>query len=197
MSTPSLSRNADFMKLWIGETISLIGSAITSLALPLTALTLLHATPLDMGLLLACSAGANAVCGLFAGVWADRLPQRALLLWSNLGQALIVAAIPLFFFLGMLGLPILFGAAVFTGILESIFSAAYPGFLTNLVGKGALVGANSRFESSRVLATLLGSALSGLLIVLLSAPVALLIDAGSFLVAAFSIVLIARHVRGA
>lgn len=178
------------MRLWIGETVSLTGSAITMLALPLTALNLLHATPLDMGILLACSAGSGALTGLFAGALADRLPRRALLLWSNFGLALTIAVIPVAALLGWLTLPLLFGEAVISGALSSVFSAAYQSFLPDLVGKDLLVGANSRLEGSRVLAALIGTLLSGVLVELFSAPLALFIDAGSFLFAAGSLALI-------
>lgn len=193
MATSSLTRNADFMKLWIGETVSLVGSAITMLALPLTALNLLHATPLDMGFLLACSAGAAALAGFFTGALADRLSRRVLMLASNIGLALTVAAIPILFLLGALSLTLLFVAALVSGILNSLFSAAYQGYVPDLVGKDALVAANSRLEGSRVLATLIGALLSGILIAVLSAPVALFIDAGSFLFAAVSLALIRQR----
>lgn len=190
MATTPLNHNSNFMKLWIGQTISLVGSAITSLALPLTALTLLHATPLDMGLLLACSAGASALMGFFAGALADRLPRQGMLLGSDLCRATIIVAIPVIYQLGLLSVPVLFGAAVVTGIFNSLFVAAYRGFVPDIVGRDALVGANSRLEGSRVLAMLIGSLLSGILVELLTTPDALYIDAASFLVSAASLAMI-------
>jgi Na+/melibiose symporter-like transporter len=190
MPSGFLTGNTNFMKLWIGETVSLTGSAITMLALPVTALTLLRATPLEMGLLLACSAGSSTLMGFFAGVFADRFSRQGLLFWSNIGRMLIIASIPVVYLFGTLSLSLLFIVAFLTGLLDSIFGAAYQSFLPDLVVKEALVAANSRFEGSRVLATLLGSLLSGLLIVALTAPVALFIDAGSFLFSGICILLI-------
>ena len=66
--TPTLWRHADFMKLWVGQTISLFGSALSRLALPLIAVITLNATPAEMGLLAAVGTAPSLVVGLFAGV---------------------------------------------------------------------------------------------------------------------------------
>ncbi len=195
MTSPRIGRNPDFIKLWIGETVSLVGSAVTMLALPLTALNLLHATPLAMGALLACEAGAVALTGLFAGALADRLPRRGLLIGSDIGLALSIAAIPAAYLLGLLSLPVIFAAAFASGVLGGLFGAAYQGYLPDLVGDDALVAANSRLEGSRVLAGLLGALLGGLLVEVLSAPFALVLDAASFLVSALGLVLIRARPR--
>src|SRR5689334_18486798 len=93
-AAPGLWRQGDFMKLWVGETISLTGSAVTELALPLTAILLLHATPFQLGLLLALNSGAAAAFGLFAGAWSDRVRRRPLMMLADGGRALLMGAIP-------------------------------------------------------------------------------------------------------
>src|SRR4051812_15835806 len=80
-----LWQNADFVKLWVGTTVSLIGSQVTGLALPLTAALTLAATPLQMGLLGAVEMLPWALIGLPAGAWVDRLPRRPILIVADLG----------------------------------------------------------------------------------------------------------------
>src|SRR5438132_12153958 len=84
--TPTLWRHADFMKLWIGQTISRLGSALSRLALPLIAAITLHATPAEMGLLAAVGTAPSLLVGLVAGVWGDRYRRRTLLIAGDLGR---------------------------------------------------------------------------------------------------------------
>ncbi|HEY7348700.1 MAG TPA: MFS transporter [Ktedonobacterales bacterium] len=177
----SLWREGGFMKLWIGQTISMAGSAVTDLALPLTAILLLHASPLQLGLLLAVNSAAAAVFGLFAGAWSDRVRRRPLMVLADVGRALLMGAVPVAAVLGALRIEELYVVAAGVGALDSLFAAAYQGFLPSLVRRDQLVSANSRFEGSRVLAQVLGPGLSGALVQLLTAPFALLVDALSFL----------------
>jgi predicted MFS family arabinose efflux permease len=186
----SLWRQGDFMKLWTGETISLAGSAVTELALPLTAILLLHASPFQLGLLLALNSGAAAAFGLFAGAWSDRVRRRPLMIAADVGRALLMGAIPVSAFLGVLRIEELYLITVCVGALNSLFSAAYQGFLPMLVRREQLVPANSRFEGSRVLAQVLGPGVSGALIQLFTAPFAIVVDALSFLASGLCVWLI-------
>lgn len=186
----SLWRQGDFMKLWIGETISLAGSAVTELALPLTAILLLRASPFQLGLLLALNSGAAAAFGLFAGAWSDRARRRPLMIVADVGRALLMGAIPLAALLGVLRIEELYLITVCVGALNSLFSAAYQGFLPMLVRREQLVPANSRFEGSRVLAQVLGPGISGALIQLFTAPFAIVVDALSFLASGLCVWLI-------
>lgn len=187
---PSLWRQGNFMKLWIGETISLAGSAVTSLALPLTAILLLRASPFQLGLLLALNSGAAAAFGLFAGAWSDRARRRPLMIVADVGRALLMGAIPLAALLGVLRIEELYLITVCVGALNSLFAAAYQGFLPMLVRREQLVPANSRFEGSRVLAQVLGPGISGALIQLFTAPFAIVVDALSFLASGLCVWLI-------
>jgi predicted MFS family arabinose efflux permease len=186
----SLWRQGNIMKLWIGQTISMAGSAVTELALPLTAIILFHASPFQLGLLLAVNAAASALFGLFAGAWSDRVRRRPLMILADLGRALLIGVIPAAAFLGVLRIEMLYLVATCVGALDSLFGAAYQGFLPALVRPDQLVAANSRFEGSRVLAQILGPGLGGALVQLVTAPFALVVDALSFLASALSIVLI-------
>lgn len=186
----SLWRQGDFMKLWVGETISLTGSAVTELALPLTAILLLHATSFQLGLLLALNSGAAAAFGLFAGAWSDRVRRRPLMMLADVGRALLMGAVPAAAFLGVLRIEELYLVTACAGALDSLFSSAYQGFLPTLVRREQLVPANSRFEGSRVLAQVLGPGLSGALVQVFTAPFAILVDALSFLASGLCVWLI-------
>src|SRR5215831_3125610 len=88
-----LWQHPEFMKLWIGETISLMGSQITLLALPLTAVSILNANALQMGILTAVDVAPFLLIGLFAGVWVDRLRRRPILIVGDIGRAILLASI--------------------------------------------------------------------------------------------------------
>src|SRR5689334_1436120 len=90
-----LWQNRDFLKLWAGETVSLFGSAVTELALPLTAVLVLKASPSEVAFLNTATYLPYLLLTLFVGLWVDRTRRRPLLIWANLGRAGLVGAIPL------------------------------------------------------------------------------------------------------
>src|ERR1044071_1867574 len=92
---PTLWRSTNFVKLWLGQTISLVGSNITLLAIPLAAVSQLHATPTQMGVLQMAQYLPFLLFGLLAGVWVDRLPRRPVLIVADFGRAAALAVIPL------------------------------------------------------------------------------------------------------
>src|SRR6185436_11349154 len=91
----NLWRDPDFIKLWVGQTVSEVGSHITGTGLPLAALLLLHASPEQMGLLTALVSLPILLFSLFAGVWVDRLRRRPLMIAADLGRFIILLTIPL------------------------------------------------------------------------------------------------------
>jgi MFS family permease len=187
-STPvKLCHHADFLKLWAGSTVSLFGSQITFLALPFTAVLLLHATPAQMSFLVLAETLPTLLIGLFVGVWVDRLPRRPVLLLADLGRALLFGAVPLLALFSWLSLNQLFIVAFLAGALTCCFDAAYGAFLPVLVERTQLSEGNSKLEMSSLLANLAGPGLAGWLIQLVSAPLALFGDACSFLVSAFAL----------
>ena len=95
MAETGLLRDPDFLKLWTGQAISQIGSSITSIGLPLVAVLILHASPLEMGILGGVSGASVLLFGLFAGAWADRLRRRPILIAADFGRALVVGSVPL------------------------------------------------------------------------------------------------------
>jgi MFS family permease len=178
-----LWRNPDFLRLWAAQAISVFGSQFTALAVPIIAAVLLGATPAQMGLL---SAIGTAPFLLFAvaGVWVDRLPRRRILVVADLGRAVVLVTIPLLAFAGRLEILHLYLVGAVTSLLTVLFDVADQAFLPSLVPREHLVEANSRLETTRSLARLMGPGVAGLLIQALSAPVTVLLDAVSFAISA-------------
>src|SRR3984893_17511212 len=114
ISLSGLWRHPEFMKLWAGETISRFGSAISALAIPLTAALVLNASPAQMGLLGAFEFAPFLLLSLFAGVWVDRSPRRPILIVADLGRALLLATIPIAALLGVLRIEHLYVVGVLT-----------------------------------------------------------------------------------
>ncbi len=180
----SLWRNTDFLKLWAGQTVSLFGSQITVLALPLLAALTLDATPAQMSLLVAAGAAPDLLVGLIAGVWVDRLRRRPLLIGADLGRAALLLSIPLAALVGALRLWLLVAVAFGLGLLTTIFGIAYQSYLPALVPRDDLVEANGRLEAGSAVAGVAGPGLAGGLVQWVTAPVAVLLDALSFLLSA-------------
>ena len=187
-----LWNNRDFVKLWLGQTISFFGSGITGIALPLTAVLILAATPLQMGILGALDGISVLVFGLLAGVWVDRVRRRPLMIATDLGRAFILGAIPLAALLGVLGIWQLYIVAAIAGILTVIFTVASPAYLPSLIPQESLIEGNSKLGMSDALAEIGGPAIAGPLVQLLSAPFAILFDAFSFLFSACCLGLISK-----
>jgi MFS family permease len=185
-----LWRHPDFMKLWLGQTVSQFGSHITGAALPFVAFLTLGATPVQLGILGAMGSLPILLFGLVAGVWVDRLRRRPILIGADLGRALILGTIPLAAVLGALRIELLYVVAALVGILTVFFDVAYATILPSLVPRRQLVEANSKLGSSSALAEIGGPSLAGFLVQLISAPFAILIDAVSVLVSAAGIGLI-------
>lgn len=116
----SLWRHADFLKLWMGESISLLGSQITFLALPLTAVTSLEATAFEMGVLGAVEFAPFLLFSLMAGVWADRLPRRPILMIANIGRAILLGSITFMALNGWLTMSYLYAVAFGVGGVDRL-----------------------------------------------------------------------------
>ncbi len=185
-----LWRNNDFLKLWVGQTVSLLGSSVTFLALPLTAVLVLEATPAEMGLLAAAGTLPSLLFGLFTGVWVDRQRRRPILIAADVGRAILLLVIPVMAILSVLRIEFLYGLAFLLGVLTLFFGVAYRSFLPSLVGRAQLIDANSNLEMSRSASEIAGPALAGGLVQLVTAPIAIVADALSFLVSAVSLSLI-------
>jgi MFS family permease len=187
-----LWKNADFLKLWLGRTISNMGNGITGIALPLTAVLVLSATPAQMGILSALEGIAVLLFGLLAGVWVDRLRRRPVMVLTDIGRALIIGSIPVAALSGILRIEQVYIVAALAGILSVFFNAADASFLPGLVQSSELVEGNSKLGISDALAEMTGPAIAGVLVQLFTAPLAIIIDACSFLCSAWCIVRIRK-----
>jgi MFS family permease len=191
-----LWRKPDFLKLWAGQTVSKAGSLVTGFALPLTAIVLLHASAVQVALLSAAGTAPGLMLGLVAGVWVDRVRRRPLLLAADLGRAVAVSSVPIAALLGWLRIEQLYAVALVSCALSVVFEIAYPAYLASLVRTEELVEANSKLEASGAVAEAVGFGAAGALVQILSAPMALAVDAGSYLVSACSLGLIQAHEQG-
>lgn len=177
----------EFRKLWLGQGVSVLGSSITHLALPLTAALALSATPAQMGFLSAANWLPILFFAIFAGAWADRLPHRPVLIATDVARAAILVTIPVAAVLGVLTVTQLVVVAFLVGAMNVLFRAAYTPFIATLVDRAALVQANSRLALNESVARVAGPSLGGLLVQLVSAPIAIAVDAASFIVSAVAV----------
>lgn len=173
-----------FFKFFAAETVSGFGSQVTVVALPLLAALTLDASPGQMGLLSAASTAPFLVIGLFVGVWVDRVRRTPLLISADLARAALLAVIPAAWIAGWLSMGLLYAVALGAGSLTVIFEVAALSLLPTLVGRNNLVEGNGKLEASRSLAQIGGPGLAGWLVGLFGAPLAVLLDAASFVVSA-------------
>jgi len=180
-----LWRHHDFMRLWAGQTISQFGSTVTREALPYTAILVLGASPLQMGLLGAAGAAPLLLLGLFAGVWVDRVRRRPLMIAADMGRALLLLSVPIAYLLGWMRIEQLYLVAALTGVLTVFFNVAYQSILPGLVRREHVLEGNSKLSLSESVAEIGGPPLGGVLVQLISGPITLLLDALSFVFSAF------------
>ena len=177
----------DFAKLWAGQTISEICSRITREGLPLAALITLHATAGQMGVLSATGSASVLAFGLGAGVAVDRLKKRPVMIATDLARASLLALIPLAAYRHALTMTLLIAIAVAAGALTVLFDVAYQSYLPALVAPEELLESNRRLSLSSSAAEMAGPAITGALVQAITAPLAILVDALSFLVSAVSV----------
>lgn len=179
-----LLRQPRFLAFMVSQTISFVGSSVTELALPLTAVILLGATADQMGILGAARNLPFLLVGLLAGVWVDRMRRKPILIASDLISAAAVGSVPIAVWLGVLRIEQLYVVAFVLGLVVVIWMVAYQSFIPSLVGRDDILEANSRLEVGNSVALVAGPSLGGALVQVLTAPFALLVDALSFLVSA-------------
>jgi MFS family permease len=177
----------EFRKLWFGQAVSAIGSSVTIIALPLTAALTLSATPQQMGLLVAANWLPYLLFALLAGVWSDRLRRKPILVISDLGRAVVLGTIPVAALADHLTIEHLLVVAFVAGSFTVLFQSAYRPFIPSLVGREAVVDANAKLALSDSVARVAGPSLGGVLVQLLTAPLAILADALSFIVSAVAV----------
>jgi Na+/melibiose symporter-like transporter len=189
---PTLWRHRDFLLLWAGQTVSQLGSQVTVLALPLVAIVVLHATSFQVGVLSAAVTGAYLLIALPAGVVADRVSKRSLMLASDAAQIVVIGSVPVAAAAGVLTLGQLYLVALVSGALGVFFLVAYSSYLPELVDPAQLMDGNGKLSSTQAMAQVAGPGLGALLVGLAGAALALVSDALSFAVSAVCLLAI-RH----
>jgi MFS family permease len=189
-ASPSLWRHRDFLMLWAGQSISLIGTGVSGFALTLVAVLVLRANAAQIALLSGLAVAPRILLGLAAGVWVDRLRRRTILIAADLGRALVLLSVPAAALLHRLTLCQLDAVALLTGLLGICFDVAYPAYLPSLIGRERLAEGNSKLEASAAFAEAAGLGLAGILVQALTAPLAVLVDVCSYLGSAISLALI-------
>lgn len=179
-----LLRTRNFALLWVGQSTSAVGSAVTTVALPLVAISTLHAGPALVALLTAASWLPWLLIGLPAGVWVDRWPRRRTLLIADVAAAAVLVVVPVAARAGVLTVPLLVAVALLAGVAGVFAGVAFHAFLPHLVGAGDLMEGNARLQTSASVALVAGPALGGLLAQVAGPVSGVLVDAGTFLVSA-------------
>jgi MFS family permease len=187
-----LWRHRDFLKLWSAETVSQFGTQISLLALPLTAIDVLHVSAFKVAALTTVEFLPFLLVSLPAGVWVDRLPRRPILIAGDFARAGLLASIPIVYFFDALTIWQLYGVGFLVGIATVFFDVAYQSYLPSLVERRQIVDGNAKLEITRSAAQLGGPGVAGLLIGWLKAPAAILFDALSFLGSALFILSIRK-----
>ena len=191
--TGGVLANRDFVKLWAGETVSLIGTQVTQFAMPLVAVLTLRATVLEVGILNALRFVPVLLLSLFAGVWLDRRRRRPILIGCALGNTLLIGLVPIASAAGMLSIGLLYAVTTLVGLLNMVFDVGALSYVPQLVDRRHLSQANSRLQASQAVAGISGPGLAGLLIGLITAPITLSVDAVSYLASALGLIAITRR----
>jgi Na+/melibiose symporter-like transporter len=184
--------NHDFVKLWAGESVSLIGTQVTQFALPLVAVLTLNATVLEVGVLNALRFVPVIVIAVFAGVWLDRRRRRPVLIACSLCNAVLIGLVPLSAATGFLSIGLLYVVATLAGVMSVVFDVGALSYVPFLVQRRHLPESNSKLQASFAFAGIAGPGLAGLLVGLITAPITLSVDAVSYLFSAAGLISIRR-----
>jgi MFS family permease len=185
----SLWRHRDFMMLWSGQSISEFGSSVTFVALPLTAVVLLKASTLQVGLLTAASTVCFLLVALPAGLVVDRIAKRRLMIGCDLARMLIIGSVPLAALLGVLTMAQLFAVALLSGLATVFFDVAYQSYVPVLIPRETLHDANGKIGATAAFAQVAGPGLGGGLFGLIGAG-SMTVDSVSYAFSSLSLLLI-------
>jgi MFS family permease len=187
-----LRRLSDFNRLWAGQTVSQFGTQVSYVALPLTGVLTLHASAVQLGVLMALFRAPFLLYPI-AGVWVDRVRRRPVLITADVARAVLLMGVPAATALHLLRIELLYVTIFGLMVLTAWFDIAYMSYVPSLVERERLVQANSRLEISNSAAQIGGPGLAGLLVQLLTAPFAIVADSCSFVCSALAVTLIRRR----
>lgn len=175
-----LWHHLDFRRLWIGDTVSQFGTMVSQLALPLVAINALHASVFEVGLLTTFETLAFLLVGLPAGAWVDRMRHKRVLIVGDLVRAAALGSLPIAWALDALTIGQLYLVALTVGVATVFFDVTYQSYLPELIARDDLVEGNAKLQASQSVAQVAGPSAGGALIQALTAPVAVAIDAASY-----------------
>lgn len=170
-----------YARFWAADTVSTFGTYLTTVALPIIAIVALDATDAEVGLVNGARWTPYLLFGLLAGVVADRYRRRPILVAADVARAVLLTLIATLALLGALSVPALMVLVAAFGALSLLYEAAHQSYLPRLVPTAALTRANARMEQSASLAQTTGPLFGGSLVAAVGAPVAILVDAVSYL----------------
>lgn len=177
----ALWRHADFLRLWAAQAISTFGARIAREGLPYAAVLTVQASPMQLGVLAAVALAPGLIVGTFAGSLVDRSRKRGLMIASDLLRALMLITVPLAAWFHVLAMSQLLVVAFLVGIASVVFDIADHAFLPSLIPKPALTEGNAKLGTTEAVAEIAGPAITGLLVQLLTAPLALALNAATYL----------------
>ncbi len=183
---PDVFRLPGYLAYWAAETVSAFGSCITTLALQIMVVTTLHGSAISVGLLNAARWLPYPLFGLLVGAMLDRRRRRPVLVATDLARAVLLGAIPALWLLGWLNIPALLGFAAVLGLMNLLNDAAAQSFLPRLAPAASLLAANARLDQGAAAAQACGPALAGALVAGVGAPLAVLVDAATYLFSAIA-----------
>jgi MFS family permease len=157
----SLFRHHDFRQLWASDTISQFGTFVGQTVLPLVAVTVLAATPFEMGLLTAAETAAFLLIGLPAGVWVDRMRRRTLMVRADILRAVLMLSVPVAWWADVLTLPHMIVVGLLVGVCTVFFDVSYQSYLPTLVNRDQLLEGNAKLQASQQVALVSGPAAGG------------------------------------
>jgi MFS family permease len=189
-----LLRHPNFLKLWTAETVSVFGSQISALAIPIVAAKILNVGAFEFALLGVLEFLPFILFTLPAGAWVDRLRRRPIMITGDLGRAIALVTIPAVYLLNPSWLTIwqLYVVAFVTGTLTVFFDVSNQSYLPSIVEREELIEGNSKLQISQSSAQIAGPGIAGVLIQVAGAANAVLVDAVSFVWSAFFVFLIRK-----
>ena len=192
MARGNLWNHRDFLKFWIGDTVTQLTGPITDLALPTVAVLTIQVTAFQLGVINALGFIAFPTLGLFVGVWMDRMRRRRVMIVVNLVEVAALATVPAAFLLGILGLYQLYAVSLIMGTCTLFFDVAYQSYLPSLVNKEDVVEGNQKLETSESAAQVAGPSIASAMMQLFGAALSIAADAFGTLIAALMLVSIRK-----
>jgi len=188
----SVLKNSDFLKLWSAQIGSAFGSRITRTVLPIIAILTIDANANEIAILSALSFAPALLVALFAGGYIDRNKKRPILIWSDLIRAALIFTVPIAAYFSAISMMQLYVVAAVVGAATAVFQITDNSYLPRLLNKDQLVDANSKLEATEAVAEASGPGIAGLLVSLFTAPIAMMVDAVTYLWSALMLSLIKK-----